>query len=192
VREALGKLEEAGLVVRTQNSGCKVTELTRAEYDQIFRVRTELECLAVDLAVENREKASGIPLKAALHKLKVAAASKSVKDFYRADLDLHRAIWKLAGNRFLEKSLSQIVIPLFAFAMLEIISHPEFDLALNAREHEKLVRAILSSDKADARHTAERVLKEFWHEGLSLVNGSNAASNIKKPGRAGKLARRRR
>jgi DNA-binding GntR family transcriptional regulator len=182
VREALGKLEEAGLVVRTQNSGCTVTQLTRKEVDQIFRMRIEMESLAVELAVENRENANKVELKAALRKLKAAALSKSVEDFYRADLELHRTIWRLSGNRFLEKSLAQIIIPLFAFATIEILAHPEFKFALQAREHEKLVDAILSSDKIDARRVAERMLKEFWQEAHRVLDEGKTKPALKRMG----------
>jgi DNA-binding GntR family transcriptional regulator len=169
VREALGKLEEAGLVVRAQNSGCRVTQLTAEEYSQIFRVRTAMECLVVELLIENRGKAQAAELKARLHALKAAAVGRSVEDFYRADLELHQAMWRLSGNRFLEKALSQLVVPLFAFAMIEIVAHPSFDLSLNARKHEELIRAVLSANKTHARRKAEEILKEFWNEGLSLI-----------------------
>lgn len=169
VREALGKLEEAGLVVRTQNAGCRVTQLTAEEYSQIFRVRTAMECLVVELLIENRSNAQAAELRAALHALKGAAARRSVEDFYHADLDLHRTMWRLTGNKFLEKALSRLVIPLFAFAMIEIVAHPGFNLVLNARKHDELIRAILSADKAHARQKAEQVLKEFWDEGLAII-----------------------
>ena len=180
VREALGKLEEAGLVVRSQHAGCTVTQLTRKEYSEIFRVRTEMECLAVELAVENLANVNSSDLKASLHALKEAARSKSVEEFYRADIRLHRAIWKLANNGFLEKALSQMVVPLFAFAMIEIIARPEFDLIQNAREHEKLVKAILTLDKTAARRVAKQMLGTFWEEGLSLIHEDASAPSGKK------------
>jgi DNA-binding GntR family transcriptional regulator len=168
VREALGKLEEAGLVVRTQNSGCSVTQLTASEYSQIFRVRMTMECLVVEMLIENRSAAQAAELKAALHALKAAAADRSVENFYRADLELHRTMWRLTGNKFLEKVLAQVVVPLFAFAMIKVVAHPGFDLASNARRHDELIRAILLTDKAHARRKAEQILKAFWDEGLRL------------------------
>jgi DNA-binding GntR family transcriptional regulator len=188
VREALGKLEEAGLVVRTQNSGCRVTQLTAEEYSQIFRVRTSLECLVIEMLIENRSSAQGAELKTALQVLKAAAASRSVEDFYRADLELHRTMWRLSGNKFLEKALSQLVIPLFAFAMIEIVAHPGLDLVLNARKHDDLIRAILSADKAHARQRAEEILKEFWDEGLSLI--AEGRKTVSTPGGAPRERRR--
>lgn len=190
VREALGKLEEAGLVVRAQNSGCRVTQLTAKEYSEIFRVRTAMECLVVELLIENRSSTQTAELKASLRALKRAAASRSVEDFYRADLELHRTMWRLTGNKFLEKALSQLVIPLFAFAMIEIVAQPGFDLGLNARKHDELIEAILSTNKADARHRAEQILKEFWDEGLSLIGQRQASADAPKSGRAPREKRR--
>lgn len=168
VREALGKLEEAGLVVRAQNRGCSVTQLTEEEYIQIFRVRAAMECLVAELLIENRSHQQAVELKAALRVLKVAAG-RSVEDYYRADIELHRTMWRLSGNKFLERALSQLVTPLFAFAMIKIIAHPGFDLALNASRHDELIRAILLADKAHARNKAEQILKWFREEGLSII-----------------------
>lgn len=180
VREALGKLEEAGLVVRTQNSGCSVTQLTALEYSQIFRVRMTMERLVIETLIENRSAAQAAELKAALHVLKDAANNRSVEDFYRADLELHRTMWRLTGNRFLEKALAQIVVPLFAFAMIKVVAHPAFDLASNARRHGELIRAILSADKAHARRKAEQIFRGFRDEGLRLFAEERPAERPKR------------
>lgn len=181
VREALGKLEEAGLVIRMQNSGCVVTQLTREEYSQIFRVRMEMEGLAVELAVENRNENTAAELMTALENLKSAAQKKSVERFYHADLELHRVIWKMACNRFLERALTQMIVPLFAFAMIEIVGLPEFDLLKNAKQHERLIKAILHSEKHKARELARGVIEEFWQEGLGLISNSNTPEQTATP-----------
>lgn len=168
VREALGKLEEAGLVVRTQHSGCSVTQLTACEYSQIFRVRMAMECLVIEILIENRSTAQAVELKAALHALKAAVTDRSAEDFYRADLELHRTMWRLTGNKFLERALGQVVVPLFAFAMIKAVAHPGFDFASNARRHDELIRAILLGDKAHARRKAAQIFQAFWDEGLRL------------------------
>src|SRR5688500_10636302 len=54
VREALRELEAEGLILRRQFRSCEVTQLSRDEVDQIFRLRIEWESLAAELAVENR------------------------------------------------------------------------------------------------------------------------------------------
>jgi DNA-binding GntR family transcriptional regulator len=169
VREALGKLEEAGLVVRSPNCGCTVTQLTEKEYGDVFRVRMELESLAVELAAESEDVAKKKVLGGALKQLKEAAESGAVEEFYSRDLEFHQEIWSLADNRFLERALSQLVVPLFAFVTIKLLEHGHLDLPANVREHEKLVRAILDSDKARAKAIAEQVLEGFWKEGIGLL-----------------------
>lgn len=179
VREALGKLEEAGLVVRTQNNGCSVTEITASEYSQLFRVRMAMECLVVEILIENRSPAHAAELKTALQTLKAASNDRSVEAFYRADLELHRTMWRLTGNKFLEKALAQVVVPLFAFAMIKVVAHPDFDLTSNARRHDELIRAILLADKANARRKAEQIFKAFRDEGLKLIAEQEPAEATK-------------
>ena len=53
VREALFELERAGLVTRIPNKGSFITKMTWEDAQQIFRIRKELESLAVELALEH-------------------------------------------------------------------------------------------------------------------------------------------
>ncbi len=170
VREALGKLEEAGLVQRYPNSGCVVTQLSEEELGQMFRVRIELECLAVELAADNNDPEKGTKLRSALAKLEKAARKSKVEEYYRADFEFHQTIWQLAGNRFLEKALSQVVVPLFNLAILGIVSNQNMDFLRDAEEHGQLVEAILKADKNHARNSARTVLNEFLHRGLTFVH----------------------
>jgi DNA-binding GntR family transcriptional regulator len=169
VREALGKLEEAGLVRRYPNSGCVVTQLSAQEISQMFSVRIELECLAAALAAKNRNSQKRALLKAALAELQQAALTGNVEDYYRIDFNFHKAIWQLAENQFLEKLLHQIVIPLFNFAILELTKHKRMDFKADAAAHGKLAKAVLSGDADYARQTVKVVLGDFWHKGLTFV-----------------------
>lgn len=181
VREALGKLEEAGLVVRLPNCGCTVTRLSEKEYGDIFRVRSELEALAVELAAESRDIEKKKTLESSLKKLIKAAESGAVETFYQRDLEFHQELWRLANNRFLERALSQLVIPLFAFVMLELLKEGSLDLVANAREHQKLVDAVFDADKPRARKVAKQVLRGFWKEGIRVLQASKTTVNAHRP-----------
>lgn len=50
VREALRQLESEGLITFQAHRGAMVTPLTAAEAQEIYEIRTALECLALDLA----------------------------------------------------------------------------------------------------------------------------------------------
>ncbi len=169
VREALGKLEEAGLVKRFQNSGCIVTKLSTEDLSQIFRVRIELESLAVELATESKAPRKAARLKLALANLKKAARMGQVREFYKADFEFHRTIWQVSGNPFLEKALTPLVIQLFNSAMIEITAHHNLDYVRDAAEHAQIVDSILSGDKRLACRTLRAALGSFWNRGLELV-----------------------
>lgn len=169
VREALGRLEAVGLVVRSPNSGCVVTKLNEKEFVDLYRVRIELESLAVELAAESDDNAKKRTLEQALAKLRKAAEKGGEEEFYRRDLEFHQAVWDLANNRFLQQALSQMIIPLFSFVTIETLGRGYLDMQANVREHEKMVRAIVASDKTRARKIAREVLEGFGKEGIALL-----------------------
>lgn len=186
VREALVRMEEAGLVRRYLNSGCVVTRLSEKELGQMFQVRIELECLAVELAAGSEDPAREQRLRLALDRLRKAARRSKVDDYYRADLDFHRTIWELAANPFLEKALTQVIVPLFNFALLGALASGKIDLAADAEEHGQLVDAILNADRGEVRGRVRRVLNGFWNKGLNFTQAEIAGRN----GRPGAAARR--
>ena len=55
LREALRRLESEGLVVRSAHRDVTIAPLSLVEAGQLFRVRTELEVLAIRLAAESME-----------------------------------------------------------------------------------------------------------------------------------------
>jgi DNA-binding GntR family transcriptional regulator len=169
VREALNTLEAEGLVVRIPNIGCSVTQLTEKEYKQIFRVRAQLEPLAIELALQNRKSPKARELRVILNKMKKAARESEVVDYYHADFELHKAIWHLAENPFLERALSQLVLPVFAIVQIDLFVQGGIDLANNVRQHERLLQAILTDEGDSAGRLAKQMLEEFEREGLALL-----------------------
>jgi DNA-binding GntR family transcriptional regulator len=169
VREALKTLEAEGLVVRHPNRGCTVVEISPTEINQILRLRIEWEALAVELALEDWDDAKARKLRAAVERLKRAAQSGDVIEYYRYDLEFHKTLWQLSDNPFLERALSQITIPLFAFAAISRSARKEFDPKVDAKEHEKVALAVLSGDKGRAVETVRRELEKFRETGLRLL-----------------------
>jgi DNA-binding GntR family transcriptional regulator len=47
--------------------------------------------------------------------MREGARKSQLRAFYRAELEFHRTIWSLSGNRHLAKALENAVVPLFAF-----------------------------------------------------------------------------
>jgi DNA-binding GntR family transcriptional regulator len=169
VREALKHLEAEGLILRRQFRSCEVTRLSREEVDQIFRLRSEWEPLAAELAVEERGKWQPETLTAAARKLTVAAKRRDPDAYYQHDIEFHRALWACTGNAYLTKALSQITVPLFAFWTLRHLRESDVDLVRQATAHERIAAAIVSGTKRQARKVTRLALMEFWNDGARVA-----------------------
>jgi len=72
IREALRQLQAEGLVVFYQRRGATVAELSVFDYEQIYRIREELETLACRWAAEDFDRISVDRLKALLAEIESA------------------------------------------------------------------------------------------------------------------------
>lgn len=171
-REALLILEGEGLLQRHPNRGCTVTRLSLKEIDQIYRVRIELEPLAAELAIENAANWDPNVLSSAVERLAQSAKSGDIEEWHRRDLEFHQALWRLADNPFLEKALSQISVPFFAFAELVFMQSQPRDLAQQADQHVAVVSAILSGNRQQARRVTRQVLRDFWKVWQALTKAA--------------------
>lgn len=168
-REALLMLENEGLLQRSPNRGCTVTRLNAKEIDQIYRVRIELEPLAAELAVENADNWNPEVLSSAMARLSQSARNGDIEEWHQRDLEFHQTLWQLADNPFLERALSQISVPFFAFAELVFVQSRPRDLVQQAERHEIITAAILGGNRRQARQTTRKVLRHFRGSWLAAV-----------------------
>jgi DNA-binding GntR family transcriptional regulator len=169
VREALVALEHQGLVVRKANQGCIVTSLTRSEISQILKIRGELEVLAVELAAENATDEEINELLGITRDMKTAAEARDVREFFNHDFRFHDRLWRLSGNAFLPKMLSQLMLPLLAFLFIRNLrQNSHIDLAQSAEAHVEIANAILTHDKVQSRKIAEKKFGLFADQHLNL------------------------
>jgi DNA-binding GntR family transcriptional regulator len=155
VREALVRLEHAGLVRRIQNVGTLVTQMSPREIRERLRLRVTLEGLAAMEAArlalpEQLEEIGGW-----LETFAQAIAANNYFESARADLEFHRVIWRASGDGTLYQILDQITVPLFAFVAMErrrlqqrqsddvvVIGHAPIAAALRARDADAAGKAI--------------------------------------------------
>jgi DNA-binding GntR family transcriptional regulator len=175
VREALKTLENEGLITRERNRGCSVTSFTVDQMSQIFRLRIEWEALAAELAVENRENWQPEELLRVSHELREAAREGDLRRFLCCDIDFHKTLWRLSGNPFLEKALSQISIPVLAFGALAFnpVRHEGI-----AAEHERIALAVVSGDSNEAKRVARLALERFRKIGVEEWNLQSKAVEV--------------
>jgi DNA-binding GntR family transcriptional regulator len=159
VREALFELESQGFVTRVTNKGTFVTELSKDDIAQIVCVRQELEGLAAELAEQRATGDDIAALSAIVDEMYAAARANDLKQFYRSDLEFHRAMWAMSGNRHLTKALDTTVVPLFAFFIMRNPSDSVAELVKSVAWHKRIVDAI--AHRQGARKCMEEALRFF-------------------------------
>lgn len=174
IREALIELEHQGYVQKVPYKGTTVTKLERREVEQIFRLRTELETLAIEWAKESVAPEDLAFLRAEANRMRQAAEALNLDQFYESDLAFHRKLWAMSGNRYLDECLERLVVPLFAFFVMKNRRERESYLA-SAAAHEKIVEALPQFSKAKLRSLMRDSLADWKTEVLDeLLPGEPA------------------
>lgn len=100
VREAIGRLESAYLVVRKANAGARVVELTLTELLEIYQVREALEGMACRLAADSMSDTEIADLDRLLLQQMENSELKEGHAYYQkeGDLDFHFRLVKGSQN----------------------------------------------------------------------------------------------
>lgn len=108
VREALQRLDQAGLVTRAHNRAARVGVPSEQDVLDTLEVRASLEPLAARLAAERVDDPGRRALRAALSGARAAHRAGDSQAFASANASFHEALVKAAGNRVLEDMIVQI------------------------------------------------------------------------------------
>lgn len=163
MREAIGKLEGEGFLVRSGRA-LQVRELTLADYLEIVHMRRTLECEAIGIAVEAvgqgdfseallrtlRDEVDGLPLDA------------SHEAYWSLDTRLHGAIVDAAGS----KLLSDYVRSLRQRTLLFWNDRPRSRLEVGRSEHLAIIDALLARDKPAAVAAMRQHLDNIRNDAL--------------------------
>ena len=146
VREALQHLESAGLVVKYPNRGSYVIALTAEDLVAIYQLRQELEPMACALAAERMGPESLDALQACIQEMQTAAKQHNYRAHSNADQRFHRLIWEAQPNRYLEKLLKVICLPLFANDLVRRNPTAYLNYERSTRQHTLILRALGTRD----------------------------------------------
>jgi DNA-binding GntR family transcriptional regulator len=168
IREALIELEHQGYVQKVPYKGTTVTKLERREVEKIFRLRGELESLAIEWAKENVTQADIEDLRGITVKMKEGAQAHDLDQFYQNDLAFHRKLWEISGNDYLVECLERVVAPLFAFFLMKD-RRPGESYLISAAQHEKIVEALPRLSGAKLRALMRNSVSDWRTEVFSAV-----------------------
>ena len=160
VREAILRLERDGLVVTTSRRGTFIRDISLAEIDVIFRMRAKLEGLCVRYMREISSHDPAALLNRSLKKLKAAAAKNNEEQFFNADMELHRTIWKAANQPLLYRTLNLIMNP-YIFIIARAYSS-RIPLEHRSDSHEQYVRLVLKTPLDKIESEVERYFEGLY------------------------------
>jgi DNA-binding GntR family transcriptional regulator len=155
VREALQRLEYAGLVTRRANVGSTVTRLSPKDVRERVELRAVLEVQAAWAAAERMGEAEFTELEARLAALEAAVEANRYYESAQADLEFHRYIWQCSGNDTLCRHLELLIIPLFAFISI-LRSQGLERLGAVVETHRPLIEALRGRDPRRIRAEFEK------------------------------------
>lgn len=172
IREALTRLEQDGLVDRTDR-GMVVRERSPEEILDIYETRLALEAMAGRSAAERRTAHDLRLLKRLLQRCDETPA-KDVAGMAEINRQFHRAVWRASHNESLIDLLERL--------NLHLARYPETTLAYTGRwkaarrEHAQLVAAIEKRDGAAAHDIALRHFTEARNIRLALYDDEAGSS----------------
>jgi DNA-binding GntR family transcriptional regulator len=173
VREALISLEGQGFVRRVPNTGTYVTEFSTDEIRQLYRLRVELESLALHWARERVTEDDLDALTSLVDQVVKAGERGDKKVFLERDFAFHRLTWKLSGNRFLADTLERLMTPLFVFVVMASGAPLTADMG---REHYELIRALRELKGKEFTAVTNKTLEGFASRWISATSQTTVAA----------------
>ena len=168
LREALKVLASEGLVTLVPRQGCKVTELSEDDADELFPVMALLEGRCAFEAVRKATPADMKALRRLHDLLEKHAAAKNIDGYYRANHDFHSKVQALADNRWLDRATNDLRRFLRLLRGRQLNWPGRIEASIN--EHRVLIAAIEQGDAA----RAERLMHDHLMAQLAALKALRA------------------
>ena len=163
VREAVRRLEDELLLVRSDTKRLFVADWSRADIEEMFALRQMLECHAAERAAQRLSREKIAVFEAVNHALKAAIAQTppDVARFLEANRTFHDAIIDAADSPRLGQMLGKLVEAPVVLRTARTYSLE--DLKQSARDHDELIAAFAARDPEWARAVMGSHLRRAFH-----------------------------
>lgn len=158
VREALRALEAEGLVTTAAHRGSFVTKLSPADVLDLFRIRSSLERLAVELLVDHMTAPVFAELRSTVDAMDAAEANQEHSRVSELDYCFHELVVRHAGSERLKRlwtSMHGLIRMLVAETDLQAAKAPAA-----AARHGAILDAIASGDRKAAQDMMESHVRD--------------------------------
>lgn len=165
IRNAIKKLQEEGLVTMVPNRGAFVMQPTRAEIMQAFEFRTELECMAVPLALQHVTKQDIVELQEMMIGEREAYKEKDILTYIKINKAFHLFLAKRTGNKFLIETLDTLLRKINIYLILYgVFNYVSLDEVTNLQDHERMVAFIEQKEGEALQYLIRKHLQTSLHE----------------------------
>jgi len=120
VREAINLLAQDGFVTKAAGRSARVVSFSEQNVLDMYELRGAIEGLAARLATKKGADISS--LEEALAKMRKALKEDRPEDMLDGDLEFHLELCHLSGNVYVVEQSRRILLPLFAFARIRVLS----------------------------------------------------------------------
>lgn len=168
LREALKVLAAEGLVELVPRQGCRVTEMSEDDADELFPVMALLEGRCAFEAVRKATPADIARLRQLHQALERHAASHDIDGYYRANHDFHSTVQSLADNRWLDRATNELRKFLRLLRGRQLNRPGRIEDSIN--EHRVLMAAFEQRDAA----RAERLMHDHLMAQLAALKALRA------------------
>ena len=110
LREALGQLEQEGLIHSVPYKGVVVTSLTATYVRELYSLRGALETFALRVGIERDDPADVAKLRDIVDAMRDAASDGDDRELARLDLKFHSSIIHMARHDLLERTWGPLKI----------------------------------------------------------------------------------
>ncbi|MBT4699976.1 MAG: FCD domain-containing protein [Rhodospirillaceae bacterium] len=144
IREALRKLEQAGLVESLVNRGMFVRKITLEEALNLYEIRAVLAEHAGEKIAKRVTDTDKAILVEFVDRMEISAEKQDLETYYPINLEFHTVLMDLTGNPRLSETYTNMDNELQLFRQRAMLT-PEGLKTSNA-EHREIVERILSGD----------------------------------------------
>ena len=163
MREAIKVLASEGLVTIKMRRGAYVTEVNRADLEQIFTILSLLEGQATKEAANKATEDELNVLDHLHHRLEKAAADRDIEQFFEINGKFHDLIQEIAGNRWMNGVIADLRKVLKLHRRDSLTSTGRIQNSL--LEHREILKALLKRDEL----TVETLMRKHLAQGLEAV-----------------------
>lgn len=112
-------------------------------------------------------------LEALLERMVIATEKRDLVELSKSDFSFHQLIWRLSGNKALEKALNVICPPLFAFELIHLYAAPTYDYDRALVEHRELLEVLRSRDPEKVKLLFKEMMDVFRSQDLENLKSAD-------------------